>query len=49
MTTEDRLSWTKPEVSLRRAHFLLTEKMKLRAERTLADAAEVMTTLNKKG
>jgi len=42
MTKDGRLSWNKPDVSLRRVHFLLTDLMKIRAERTLSEAADAI-------
>ena len=39
MTMDDRLSWKRSDIALRRAPFILSEEMKLRAERTLHQAA----------
>jgi hypothetical protein len=45
MMKDNRLSWNKGDVSLRRAHFLLPELMKLRARRTLSEAVNVISSL----
>jgi hypothetical protein len=45
MTKDGRLSWNKPDVSLRRVHFLLTDRMKFQAKRTLSEAADVIRNL----
>ncbi len=45
MTTDSWLFWNRADVSLRRAHFLLPELMKLRAGRTLSEAGEAIRSL----
>jgi|MTBAKMStandDraft_1061839.scaffolds.fasta_scaffold16061_2 hypothetical protein len=42
MTMDDRLAWRKSDISLRRAPFILSDEMKLRAERTLRMAADAI-------
>jgi hypothetical protein len=42
MTMDDRLAWSKPDIALRRAPFILSDEMKLRAERTLRLAADAI-------
>lgn len=37
-----RLVWKKPDIALRRAPFILSDEMKLRAERTLRRAADAI-------
>lgn len=42
MNADDRLIWRKPDVALRRAPFILSDDMKLRAEGMLPQAADVV-------
>lgn len=42
MTMDDRTIWRKPDIALRRAPFILSEDMKLRAEKTLRQAADAI-------
>ncbi len=42
MTMDDRLIWRKQDIAIRRAPFILSDEMKLKAEKTLRRAADVL-------